>query len=192
MSLVPPALARRLDRAARAAHRFHRFAHHPLCDRYEGEVIRLGRKTRVCRGCAYVGAGLALGAAAGLAAAPGAAPVGAVVLATTLVGLAKAKVAGRFVAALGLGFAVGGGLAWAAAAAGLIGARVLLYRRRGPDRTPCETCPERELGSRCRGFSEVFRRERAFVRFSGRLLATCRPPSLPRAELPRALRSSSG
>ena len=37
---TPKALRRKIDRLSRAAHRFHRFAHHPLCERYAGEVIR--------------------------------------------------------------------------------------------------------------------------------------------------------
>ena len=40
MTRIPPQLARRLDRLSVAAHRFHRWAHHPLCTEYEGEVLR--------------------------------------------------------------------------------------------------------------------------------------------------------
>jgi len=65
MSRVPPDVARRLDALARAAHGFHRFAHHPLCARYAGEVVQLGRRRRVCRGCALAAAGLAAGLALG-------------------------------------------------------------------------------------------------------------------------------
>ncbi|MFL5271282.1 MAG: hypothetical protein ACJ79E_04370, partial [Anaeromyxobacteraceae bacterium] len=66
LSFISPALARRLDRLARQAHRFHRFAHHPLCDAYAGEVLRVPRRTVVCRGCALAAAGVVAGAAAGL------------------------------------------------------------------------------------------------------------------------------
>src|SRR3954452_7135005 len=61
MAHVPRPLARKLDRLARRAHRFHRFAHHPLCVEYAPEVIRLGRRMRVCRGCALSLGGGALG-----------------------------------------------------------------------------------------------------------------------------------
>src|SRR5262245_24468794 len=55
---IPPALARRIDSLAWRAHLFHRFAHHPLCDEYAGEVIRIGR-ARLCRGCTFaIGGGL--------------------------------------------------------------------------------------------------------------------------------------
>jgi len=82
VSRIPPDLARRLDRLARRAHAFHRFAHHPLCGRYRGEVVPLGRRARVCLGCtlgtAGLAAGLALGAllAARLAPLPGPAALG--------------------------------------------------------------------------------------------------------------------
>src|SRR3990172_5780311 len=68
VSHVPPALARRLDRLARRAHAFHRFAHHPLCPAYASEVILLGRRTRLSRGCALAAAGTAAGALAAFAA----------------------------------------------------------------------------------------------------------------------------
>ncbi|MBL0312218.1 MAG: hypothetical protein IPP78_05765 [Holophagaceae bacterium] len=58
-------LARRLDRLSLAAHRFHRFAHHPLCAEYEGEVFRFGRKLRICKGCTLAGIGVLAGLAAG-------------------------------------------------------------------------------------------------------------------------------
>src|SRR5947207_14201496 len=63
---VPPALARRIDRLATRAHRFHRFAHHPLCDEYAGEVIRVGRHMRLCRGCTFAIAGGLAGGVVGL------------------------------------------------------------------------------------------------------------------------------
>lgn len=58
-------LARRLDRLSLAAHRFHRFAHHPLCAEYAGEVFRIGRKTRICKGCTLAGLGAVAGFAIG-------------------------------------------------------------------------------------------------------------------------------
>jgi hypothetical protein len=64
---VPAALARRIDRLARAVHRAHRYAHHPLCGMYAGELVRLGRRARVCRGCLLVASGAITGAALALA-----------------------------------------------------------------------------------------------------------------------------
>jgi len=61
------ALARRIDRLAVRAHAFHRYAHHPLCERYRGELIALRGRTRVCRGCAYALLGAVSGAVVGLA-----------------------------------------------------------------------------------------------------------------------------
>src|SRR5262249_29821822 len=66
-SRIPPRVARELDRLSRRAHRFHRFAHHPLCGRYRSEVIALGRKNRICRGCTLAFAGASLGVAVGFA-----------------------------------------------------------------------------------------------------------------------------
>ncbi|HSB19854.1 MAG TPA: hypothetical protein VLD85_07605, partial [Anaeromyxobacteraceae bacterium] len=75
---IPAALARRIDRLARRAHAFHRLAHHPLCRRYAAEVIRIGRRGRVCRGCAFTGAGAIAGGLAGwLLPAPGPLALGA-------------------------------------------------------------------------------------------------------------------
>jgi hypothetical protein len=61
-----PALVRRLDRLGRRAHAFHRFAHHPLCDNYAGELIALRGRTRVCRGCTTALGCALLGALAAL------------------------------------------------------------------------------------------------------------------------------
>ncbi|HEX7489197.1 MAG TPA: hypothetical protein VF341_09850 [Anaeromyxobacteraceae bacterium] len=77
------ALARRIDRLARRAHRFHRFAHHPLCAAYDGETFQVGRRGRVCRGCAAVALGGVLGVGLGLAlpVPPGVALVGLLIVA---------------------------------------------------------------------------------------------------------------
>ncbi|HEU4951563.1 MAG TPA: hypothetical protein VFT46_06410, partial [Holophagaceae bacterium] len=61
---TPPALRRRLDRLARRAHAFHRFAHHPLCAEYAGERLRFG-KIQLCRGCVLLGGGLLAGLVSG-------------------------------------------------------------------------------------------------------------------------------
>ena len=182
-------LAARIDRLSRAAHRFHRFAHHPLCAEYSGEVIRLGTRGRVCRGCL-------LGAAGGLAglASSIALPAGASVLpllwAGGTMGLlytmarrsprpARApKIVSRFLPALVIAYALGsaaqlgviGCVAAGFGAVPLLGV-LSLYRRRGPDRTPCTSCAERNLATPCRGIAPIVRRERAFRRLAGQWLA---------------------
>ena len=80
MSRIPPALAHRLDRLARRAHAFHRHAHHPLCRRYRGEVVALGRRTRLCLGCTLAAAGLLLGLVLGALLAGAAQPLGGTAL----------------------------------------------------------------------------------------------------------------
>jgi hypothetical protein len=197
---IPPELARRIDRLARAAHAFHRFAHHPLCGEYAGETIRVGRRTRVCRGCALAAVGALAGAALGLALAPG-----ALVAAAALVPVAPlaawrtrrgTKIPTRLVPAALAAFALGAALHLAAPAAGAITLAGLAclavlfvsYRRRRPDRTPCASCPERPGDRPCRGFAEIVRRERGVQRLAGRWLssstarsragATSAPPTL--------------
>lgn|GEM_PF-980232 len=106
MSRIPAPLARRIDRLARRAHAFHRWAHHPLCARYGPEVLRLGRRTRVCRGCALTALGALAGIAAGLAspAAPGSAWLAAAALLAASVPLAIPRLApGGDAAAIGRG-----------------------------------------------------------------------------------------
>lgn len=176
-AFAPPRLsrntARTLDRLARRAHAFHRFAHHPLCDRYAGELIRLGRRERVCRGCAACAAGFVSGAALTALFAPeaallfGALAVGAVLgVASLHVRLPKSL--GRLLPAVALGAATASAFttprsyAWLTALVALAVA-VLAYRRRGPSRTPCESCPER-ASAPCSGFERIVRRERAFQR----------------------------
>lgn len=206
-SRIPPPLARRLDRLAARAHRFHRHAHHPLCEAYAGEVVRLGRRARVCRGCALAAlggaAGLALGAAvpgvpgpAVLAGAVAAAPFIASVArlrdggrapALPSVGRAHPKLLTRLApalaaaagAALGLRARSLPGLVAAALLAGAVGWTVRAYRRRGPDRRACAGCEERSRPVACSGFAPIARREAAFARLAGRLLREAPPP--PRA-----------
>src|ERR1700760_868287 len=69
-ALLPTPTARLVDRLARRAHAFHRFAHHPLCDRYASELIPLGRRARLCRGCACAAIGALLGTGSALALQP--------------------------------------------------------------------------------------------------------------------------
>jgi hypothetical protein len=189
MSQTPAHLAARIDRLSRAAHRFHRFAHHPLCHEYAGEVVALGKRTRVCRGCLFSGAG---GLAGLFGSAVFAAPFKAVLFTAALgicaflaavarrpTGRPRApKFGSRFLPALAItysfGSAVQGGTAARALAAALILALfgvVAVYRRRGPDRSPCASCPERNALHPCRGIAPIVRRERAFRRLAGQWLA---------------------
>jgi hypothetical protein len=189
MAVISGRLARRIDRLALTAHRFHRFAHHPLCDEYRGEVVRLGKRNRVCRGCLLA----VLGGVAGLTGSiflvvPPAALFG--LWAAGLIGLVYTiarrsprsvrapKFVARFLPALLIAHAVGrsvqlGPAGWALGAAlavPVLGA-ITFYRRRGPDRTPCATCAERNLATPCRGIAPIVRRERAFRRLAGQWLA---------------------
>jgi hypothetical protein len=185
-------LARRIDRLSRAAHAFHRFAHHPLCESYADEVFRFGRRARVCRGCTLALLGAGLGAIAGAvlgdpraAWAGTATAVGLGILASPRVAKSAApssrlpKWMTRLAPAFGLAFA----LASAArhptslsslvcgAAAGVCGVALLvLYRRRGPDRSPCPRCPERTAPRTCSGFRAIVLRERAVMRKAGALI----------------------
>ena len=175
--------ARMIDSLARGAHAFHRFAHHPLCDRYASELIPLGRRARVCRGCTCAALGTLAGALGALFTQPSSSTLfvgGALGLAVLLSSLALRlpKSLGR-----GLGAALGsfaglGGLLSAERAPRLLGLGLLifagvflwLYRRRGPNRSPCQTCPER-LGARpCSGLWPIVQRERAFRRLAQRYI----------------------
>lgn len=181
---APPRLARdvarRLDRLARRAHAFHRFAHHPLCDRYASELIRLGRRERVCRGCAALGAGCCTGVVLALALSPSAVVVYGLLAAATAFGFASLrwrlpKTLARFVPALGIGLALASVLtdfrscAWLVAAS-VSGVAFFAYRARGPSRAPCATCPERLEPAPCSGFARIVRRERAFQRVAQRMI----------------------
>jgi hypothetical protein len=194
MPRLPARLAARIDRLACTAHRFHRFAHHPLCDEYRGEVVRLGRRNRLCRGCLLVGSGSVGGLALSvlLPAPPaalavlGAFGLAGVVYATTSrrsKSRARApKLVSRFLPALAIAYALGravqfglaGGAFAAVCAIPLLGL-VTRYRRRGPDRTPCASCPERNQSTPCRGIAPIVRRERAFRRLAGQWLAGVGP-----------------
>ncbi len=198
MSRTPPALARRLDRLARRAHLFHRFAHHPLCDAYGGEVVRLGRRTRLCRGCAFASAGAAAGAVAGWASPPPSVEwllLGPAILA----GWAALALAPRgsrrpskwitragplamaaFLAVAGLGAARHAepgdwaGATSAVTATAIVALGLVRYRRHGPDRAPCLGCAQAPPGPRCDGLRAVARRERAFSRLASRWIARSR------------------
>src|SRR5687767_13732873 len=190
MMRTPAQLAVRIDRLSRAAHSFHRFAHHPLCSEYAGEMVALGKRTRVCRGCLFVAGGcLAGGLASIIFTAP---PAALLFLAAfgflALVSATRArppsrgartpKLVSRFLTVLAITYAlgravqggpVGGALAFAGVLV-LLGL-MSLYRRRGPDRSPCASCPERSLLRPCRGIAPIVHRERAFRRLAGQWLA---------------------
>ena len=187
MSLIPRDRARRLDRLALRAHCFHRYAHHPLCQAYRGEVLRFGR-VRLCKGCTLVATGVVAGLGLGLSipvlsleclmvlALAGMAWVAAVFAAPW--GRRLGKVGTRLLPSLAAAFLGIQGLrfrdawGWGLAAAVCLGAGLAgrIYRRRGPWRTPCEACPEKACRP-CSGFRLQLRRERAFARLAGRLLA---------------------
>ncbi|HEX4353033.1 MAG TPA: hypothetical protein VHZ95_08970 [Polyangiales bacterium] len=184
---LPRALLRRIDRLGRRAHAFHRFAHHPLCDAYAGELIALRGRTRICRGCSAALFGASSGIAIGslfhlsIALTTLAAAIGWL----ALFALQRVKLRTRpsklltraapmmlltasmttLARAPSLGHAIAAllliALSWAV---------FVRYRRRGPDRSPCLACPERALAQPCSGFRAIVRAERAFVRRSERLI----------------------
>ncbi len=175
-----PTTARAVDRLARRAHAFHRFAHHPLCDRYAGELLTLGRRGRICRGCAAVLAGLPAGGALVWLFRPDLAVLGGALAVAALLGAASLrirlpKLLGRFVPACGIGaglvsaFTLPHAGAWLAVLV-LAGAGGALYRKRQPNRAPCATCPERLGPAPCSGLRPIVRRERAFRRVAQRLI----------------------
>ncbi len=91
VSGLPRGELRRIDKLAVRAHRFHQFAHHPLCDAYGDEVFRFGRRARVCKGCTLAFLGTSVGVAPALA-----------TCATTLASLEPATGPGALVALVGV------------------------------------------------------------------------------------------
>jgi hypothetical protein len=180
---LPMPAARLIDRLARRAHAFHRVAHHPLCQRYAAELIPLGRRTRVCRGCAYAALGTLSGATGALFARPSSSTIliggalGLVVLLSSLT-LRLPKLVGRGLGTALASFAGLSGLLraepaprWLALSLLAFGGIFLgLYRRRGPDRSPCQACPERPLARVCSGLRPIVQRERAFRRLAQRYI----------------------
>lgn len=166
-------LARRIDRFSRRAHRFHRFAHHPLCGAYRSEVVALGRMW-VCKGCLLAGLGVLAGGGAGLVApvvSPWAPLAAWGLLLLALTRGRPPKAVSRFLpAALGAFLAFqglrSGPAGWAVAGVVMAGvfAFIRAYRHRGPDRRACAACPEREGPAVCSGFRPMARREKAFRR----------------------------
>jgi hypothetical protein len=188
MRQLPRALARRLDRLALQAHRFHRFAHHPLCDEYSAEVLRPSRRLYLCKGCTLAGLGMGAGVVVALTLPLEAGAVLGFICAGTM-GLAlrsrrRSKWLTRFAPTLGLtaisflGLRQGGAVGFLATGLALLalGSGLVLYRLRRPDRTPCMACPERESPVPCRGYAAIVRRERAFQRLAARLIDASAPP----------------
>jgi hypothetical protein len=185
MTRTPRALARRIDRLARYAHAFHRLAHHPLCNAYSGELIRLGARRRLCRGCAATALGAVVGTSVGAVShyAPS--------LALTLIGCAtvlglmslRVRIGKAYTRLLPAALATAGvasatrlactGDRWAVfvvaigVALGLLG--FMTYRKRGPNRAACANCPQR-LRTPCSGIAPMVLRERAFQRLAQRWL----------------------
>ncbi|HTR56256.1 MAG TPA: hypothetical protein VMJ10_36535 [Kofleriaceae bacterium] len=173
-SRVPRPLARRIDHLAARAHRFHRYAHHPLCGRYANEVIRIG-KLRLCRGCSYAVLGGLAGGILGVAVGSAGLAAAALVASTTLLALSlrlrPPKIVTRLLPAAGAAFAlISGTLSIRLAAIAVVVALRVLYGRRGPDRSPCTSCPERHLAP-CSGYYPIVMRERAFQRVTARWLS---------------------
>jgi hypothetical protein len=178
---IPRPLARQIDRLARRAHTFHRFAHHPLCDAYRSEVIRMGGRTRFCKGCTFLAIGFVTGILVGTLARPpflwGAAGI---LLALLLGGLSLSlrmpKLLGRALPGVGLGMGLWAGWPCALATLLIVGVFGFLYRRRGVERSRCDSCHERQR-SPCSGFVLIVRRERAFQRRADRWLNVFRDRS---------------
>ncbi len=151
---LPQRTARAIDRLARNAHAFHRFAHHPLCERYAGELIPLGRRARLCRGCASAALGGVIGLLAALSWQPsfsgllGVGALGLGLLLSTLL-LRLPKWLGRTSAVACLGFACLSSLRFAHGAPLLLAIGILapcaaflvLYRKRGPQSQSLHTLP---------------------------------------------------
>jgi len=184
MSRIAPMLATRIDRLSWHAHSFHRFAHHPLCVAYASELIVIGRKGRVCRGCVSAALGMVAGLAVGWFL-PRNALLEAILLGAALtLGLLSLKwrlpkwttrllpagcASAAFMAAV-RGSICGDThsvfIGSAVLFTGLFGFAV--YRKRGPNRARCEACPERSCAKVCSGLAPILRRERAFQRVSQR------------------------
>ncbi len=187
---IAPDVRAQIARLSRRAHAFHRFAHHPLCDRYGEELLGLGSRTRICRGCTFSLLGGTLGAAAGALLVPPlqilaicaalALGMAAVSLIPTAPGRARiGKLWTRGLPAFSLALGLGAALTQhdpphlllAAVSCSALGGLFLAYRRRGPERSPCQACPERTSSAPCSGFRAIVRAERAFSRRSAQLIA---------------------
>jgi hypothetical protein len=128
----------------------------------------VGRRLRVCKGCTLLALGLVVGVVVGASTRP---PLGwgagglllTLALGSLSLRLRLPKILGRLIPGAGLGVALWAGWPCVLVALLIVGIFGTLYRRRGVERSRCETCPER-LRSPCSGFAPAFRRERAFRR----------------------------
>lgn len=178
---LPQPTVRAIDRLARSAHAFHRFAHHPLCARYADELIPLGKRARLCRGCANA----ALGSIVGTLAACYWRPSFSLTFVASVLGLGLflsslalrlPKWMGRGCASASVAFAWVSGMRGATGASLILALGILLvgslflalYRKRGPNRGACRDCPERLSSTACSGLRPIVRRERAFRRLAQR------------------------
>jgi hypothetical protein len=100
---------------------------------------------------------------------PSAAAIASIAVATLLaLGSLRVRLPkwlGRFVPALMLGAAVGGGWAAALASVAVFGVAWFAYRSRQPNRAPCASCPQRSLKI-CEGIAPIVKRERAVMRLA--------------------------
>ncbi len=186
LTVSPPRARHRPPSASRACV-FHRFAHHPLCDRYASEMLdpTLGRRARVCRGCSVRGAWDVGWRARRVAHAPVvehiirwgrscarcAAQLSRVAFAQgarTRSGHGVGKLRRRWRPVVGRTRAAGAGAEPAGFRRHFFPVDV---RRRGPNRSPCQTCPERLDALRtCSGLRPIVQRERAFRRLAQRYI----------------------
>jgi hypothetical protein len=138
---------------------------------YRGEVFRVGRRLRLCKGCTLFVAGILLGLAMGGAYGPSplAGAIGWILALALGIGSLRwrvPKVVGRLLPGTWLGFAFCAGWPCALLSLATIVLGYLLYRRRGLDRSRCQPCHERDRRP-CSGFLLMVRRERAFQRKAG-------------------------
>ena len=162
-----------------------RWAHKPLCTRFEAGVVRLGR-LHLCRGCLAAALGVVLGAALAAVAAPATLLVA---LSATIPALAFLSAPGRHVRlpqpardALRLAAGtcppfivaalLGGHLLEGALAAVALAVLVLVHRRRrAPLRADlCTGCPELEQDAVCSGFARQARAVQVHERYVERAL----------------------
>lgn len=141
-----------------------RFAHKPLCDRFHGDVLHVGR-LNVCRGCTFLYAGLVAGIAALATLRPDSTTVAAILAALAAlcaIGSHPARhgrwprpvrdalrfASGALPSLAGALFVAGAPLLGALALVGLAGLYVAYARARsGIKARACDGCPE--LGAEC-------------------------------------------
>jgi hypothetical protein len=148
--------------------------------------VALRGRTRLCRGCLLATGGAIVGTAVGLLVpALGAWSLG-LAFVSTIGALAPARLGKlwtRLLPAVALAAAFGAGLrgplalglALSGVSAGCGLGLLWAYGRRGPNREPCESCPEYRLAVPCSGVQPILRREAAFRRLTSRWLDAATP-----------------